>query len=138
MHSSDPDAVYPISSAARLVGMHANTLRKYERQGLIFPSRTSGNLRLFSPTDLARLRQIKHLVEDRCVNLAGVETILSLTDRVMALRRALVGEKGMSGAEICQHLDEILVTLYVASGHPDVLRDPMEDAGDSRGTRFES
>lgn len=81
------EAVFIISVAARLVEMHPSTLRKYERCGLLEPGRMSGRLRLYSPDDIARLRQIKSLVEDRGVNLAGVELALKLTDRVELLRR---------------------------------------------------
>lgn len=84
----DPrDALFIISVAARLVDMHPSTLRKYERCGLLEPGRMSGRLRLYSPDDIARLRQIKTLVEERGINLAGVDLALSLTDRCQRLRR---------------------------------------------------
>lgn len=81
------EAVFIISVAARLVNMHPSTLRKYERCGLLEPCRVSGRLRLYSPEDIARLRQIKTLVEKRGINLAGVEMALALADRARALRR---------------------------------------------------
>jgi MerR family transcriptional regulator/heat shock protein HspR len=84
---SEQDAVFIIRVAARLVEMHPSTLRKYERCGLLEPSRLSGRLRLYSEDDIARLRQIKELVEERGINLAGVEFILALTDRIEQLRR---------------------------------------------------
>ena len=62
-HFNEP--LFVISVAARLVKMHPQTLRKYEREGLIAPSRTQGNLRLYSDQDIERLRQVKYLVEDR-------------------------------------------------------------------------
>ena len=74
------DALYVISVAARLVEMHPTTLRKYERVGFLEPSRTPGRTRLYSHEDIRRLRQIKHLVEEREMNLAGVQMALDLTE----------------------------------------------------------
>ena len=73
------DALYVISVAARLVEMHPTTLRKYERVGFLEPSRTPGRTRLYSSQDINRLRQIKRLVEEREMNLAGVQMALDLT-----------------------------------------------------------
>jgi MerR family transcriptional regulator/heat shock protein HspR len=72
-------ALYVISVAARLVELHPTTLRKYERVGFLEPSRTPGRTRLYSHDDIRRLRQIKQLVEEREVNLAGVQMALDLT-----------------------------------------------------------
>jgi MerR family transcriptional regulator/heat shock protein HspR len=80
------EPLFVISVAARLVEMHPQTLRKYEKEGLIEPSRTSGNLRLYSDRDIERLRQVKYLVEGRGLNLAGVQLVLELTRRLRALR----------------------------------------------------
>ena len=74
------DALYVISVAARLVEMHPTTLRKYERVGFLEPSRTPGRTRLYSLEDIDRLRQIKRLVEEREMNLAGVQMALDLTN----------------------------------------------------------
>jgi MerR family transcriptional regulator, heat shock protein HspR len=82
----DEGAVFVISVAARLVELHPNTLRKYEREGFLEPTRTSGNLRLYSPEDISRLRQIKYLVEERGINLAGIDMALSLSERARNLR----------------------------------------------------
>ncbi|MBT4515040.1 MAG: MerR family transcriptional regulator, partial [Chloroflexi bacterium] len=70
--------VYIISVAARLLEMHPQTLRKYERVGLVQPSRTGGHLRLYSNEDLLRLRVIRRLVEELGLNLAGVRLVLDL------------------------------------------------------------
>src|SRR6266511_2715357 len=78
----DELACFVISVAARLLQVHPQTLRYYERAGLIAPSRSKGNIRLYSPNDIQRAMQIKRLVEDLGVNLAGVEVIMRLTDRV--------------------------------------------------------
>ena len=80
------EPVFVISVAARLVEMHPQTLRKYEREGLIAPSRTVTNLRLYSDQDIERLRQVKHLVEDRGLNLAGVQLALEVSRDLRALR----------------------------------------------------
>src|ERR1700761_9374674 len=76
------EPLFVISVAARLVEMHPQTLRKYEREGLIAPSRTQGNLRLYSDRDIEQLRQVKYLVEDRGLNLSGVQLALDLTRRI--------------------------------------------------------
>src|SRR3954465_8704052 len=80
------EPLFVISVAARLVEMHPQTLRKYEREGLIAPSRTQGNLRLYSDRDIERLRQVKYLVEDRGLNLAGVQLALDLTRKLREIR----------------------------------------------------
>lgn len=91
---NDPgcEPVFIISVAARLLEMHPQTLRKYERVGLIAPSRTSGNLRLYSDEDLDRLRQVKYLVEERGLNLAGVQMVLEMTRHVQLLQARLADE----------------------------------------------
>ena len=69
--------LYFISMAAEMLGMHPQTLRKYERLGLIQPSRTIGSMRLYSQEELERLKLIKHLVDELGINLAGVQRLLS-------------------------------------------------------------
>ncbi|HEY1294658.1 MAG TPA: MerR family transcriptional regulator [Chloroflexota bacterium] len=87
--SRTSDALYVISVAARLVEMHPTTLRKYERVGFLEPSRTPGRTRLYSHADIRRLRQIKHLVEEREMNLAGVQMALDLTELLSEISDAL-------------------------------------------------
>ena len=77
---------YMISVAADLVGMHPQTLRIYENKGLVRPKRTPGNTRLYSESDLDRLRLIQRLTTELGLNLAGVETVLRLQDEVTRLR----------------------------------------------------
>jgi MerR family transcriptional regulator/heat shock protein HspR len=77
---------YLISGAARLVGMHPQTLRKYERLGFVQPTRTVGSMRVYSGDELERLRLIKHLVDELGINLAGVERLLSVADSVERMR----------------------------------------------------
>ena len=79
---SHDEPVFIISVAARLLEMHPQTLRKYERIGLVRPSRTMGMLRLYSERDITRLRLIKHLVDDLRINLAGVEFALRVLSRI--------------------------------------------------------
>jgi MerR family transcriptional regulator/heat shock protein HspR len=76
------EPVYAIAIAARLSRMHPQTLRKYERAGLIRPARQSGNQRLYSYADVARLRRIRYLVEERGLNVAGIEMTMSMVDRL--------------------------------------------------------
>jgi MerR family transcriptional regulator, heat shock protein HspR len=83
------DALYVISVAARLVELHPTTLRKYERVGFLEPSRTPGRTRLYSLEDIRRLRQIKQLVEEREMNLAGVQMALDLTQLLGEISAAL-------------------------------------------------
>ena len=79
------DPVYVISIAAKMVDMHPQTLRLYERLGLLKPARQGLN-RLYSEHDIARLRQIQRLTQDMGVNLAGVEIILNLLEKIEELQ----------------------------------------------------
>jgi MerR family transcriptional regulator, heat shock protein HspR len=79
--------VYIISVAAELAGVHPQTLRAYERKGLIKPARTSGGTRRYSERDVQRVRLIQELTQGEGVNLAGVERILALQDRLEAAER---------------------------------------------------
>jgi MerR family transcriptional regulator/heat shock protein HspR len=89
------DALYVISVAARLVELHPTTLRKYERVGFLEPSRTPGRTRLYSHADIRRLRQIKHLVEEREMNLAGVQMALDLTELLNEIGNAIEQSQDM-------------------------------------------
>lgn len=80
-------AVYIISVAAELAGVHPQTLRIYERKGLVRPQRTSGNTRRYSDRDIELLREIQDLTQDRGVNLAGVKMIIEMQAELEALRR---------------------------------------------------
>lgn len=79
-------AVYIISVAAELAGVHPQTLRIYERKGLLAPQRTSGNTRRYSERDIQLLRQIQDLTQESGVNLAGVKVIIELQAQLNALR----------------------------------------------------
>ena len=90
------EPVFVISVAARMLGVRTQTLRYYERIGLIEPARTRGNQRVFSRTDVERVRRIRSLTGDLGVNLAGVEVIIDLLERVADLE----GENARLRAEI--------------------------------------
>ena len=79
--------LYFISMAARELGLHPQTLRKYERLGLVQPSRTIGSVRVYSRDEIERLRLIKHLVDELGINLAGVQRLLSVAEVVQRLRQ---------------------------------------------------
>jgi len=85
----DDEPCYVISVAARIVGMHAQTLRYYERAGLLHPSRSRGHRRLYSPADIARLREIQRLISDLGVNLAGVDVIFRMRQRMLQMESEL-------------------------------------------------
>ena len=84
---AEDEPCFVISVAARMVGLHAQTLRYYERVGLLDPARSRGNIRMFSPGDIRRVRWIKALIEDLGINLAGVEVIMRMQERIAELER---------------------------------------------------
>ena len=85
----DDLGVYIISVAAELAGVHPQTLRIYERRGLLRPSRTAGNTRRYSERDISRLRTIQHLTQEEGINLAGVKMIVQLENELDRTRRQL-------------------------------------------------
>jgi MerR family transcriptional regulator/heat shock protein HspR len=80
---------YTIKIAAELCGLHEQSLRMYERRGLITPRRSAGNFRYFSDMDIEQIRFIKRLIDDLGVNLAGVEVILRLRQQLLEAQREL-------------------------------------------------
>ena len=112
-YSARGDGVYIISVAARLLEMHPQTLRKYERVGLISPFRTGGMLRLYSEEDMARLRLIKYLVNDLGLNLAGVELVLGLFNRLLKLR---LYSESLEGKNLHRVLDLSLSEMFELLG----------------------
>lgn len=85
---------YVISVAAKLVNMHPQTLRYYERLGLVKPSRSNGRIRLYCAADIERLQQIRRLIAELGVNLAGVEVILHLTERMRQMEQEMARLQG--------------------------------------------
>jgi MerR family transcriptional regulator/heat shock protein HspR len=106
--------LYIMSVASGLSEMHPQTLRKYERAGLIEPPR-SGGLRLYSEDNITQLKLIKHLVDDLGLNIAGVELALNLAARLVTLRASLAStEKPTRGEQAAlQQVDDILRELNV-------------------------
>src|SRR6187200_2907387 len=107
------DDLYFISMAARMLGMHPQTLRKYERLGLVRPSRTIGSMRLYSRDELDRLKVIKRLVDDAGINLAGIQRLLSIAEVVQRIR-PLMRDETLSAREarrLSQEIDELTKML---------------------------
>ena len=102
--------VYIISVAARLLDVHPQTLRKYERLGLIRPGRTIGMLRLYSRDDIRKVRLIQHLSGNLGLNLAGVEFALGMVDNLLTLRQRLAGTTEGTPAE--QAVDQEFAALF--------------------------
>jgi MerR family transcriptional regulator/heat shock protein HspR len=104
------EELFFISIAARMLGMHPQTLRKYERLGLVQPTRTIGSMRLYSREELERLKLIKRLVDDGGINLAGVQRLLSIAEVVQRLR-PMMRDEALSARDtrrrVAQELDEL-------------------------------
>ncbi|MBI5949269.1 MAG: helix-turn-helix transcriptional regulator [Chloroflexi bacterium] len=90
----EDEPCYVISIAARLVGMHQQTLRYYERAGLIEPKRTGGNIRMYSNADIQRIRQAQRLIDELGVNLAGVDIIMRMGEQMRMLAEELALVRG--------------------------------------------
>jgi MerR family transcriptional regulator/heat shock protein HspR len=107
----EPD-LYLISVAARMLDMHPQTLRKYERLGLVRPLRTLGSMRVYSRDELERLRVIKQLVDEQGINLAGVQRLLDIAEVVQQLRPMLTEAPSRQRADdlrrqVAERMDEI-------------------------------
>jgi MerR family transcriptional regulator, heat shock protein HspR len=100
MDEREEQGCYVISIAAKLVNMHPQTLRYYERVGLLEPSRSSGRIRLYSNRDIERLQQIQRLIADLGVNLAGVEVIMNMTERMFQMEQHMREMQEQMEAEI--------------------------------------
>ena len=86
MRKEQDEPRYVISVAAKILGIQTHTLRYYERIGVVEPSRSRGNIRLYSESDLEQLRRVKTLIEDLGVNLAGAEVILRMAQQIAQLQ----------------------------------------------------
>lgn len=82
MHHGYEEPVYLISVVAKVLTIHPQTLRQYEREGLVLPSRTDGKMRLYSQRDIDKIKMIQRLTRDLGVNLAGVDIIMQLKDKI--------------------------------------------------------
>ena len=101
---SEDEPLFVISVAAKMIGMHAQSLRHYERLGLVRPSRSRGRVRLYSQVDIERLRHIQRLVNDLGVNLAGAEVVIRLNERI----RRMEEEMEHLRAELQSYRDRLL------------------------------
>lgn len=102
-----PHELYFISMAARLLDMHPQTLRKYERLGLVRPTRTIGSMRVYTHEELERLRLIKFLVDEGGVNLAGVHRLLEIAEAVQRIRPLVKEGRPESRRRIASELQKI-------------------------------
>ena len=91
MNPIDEEPRYVISVAARMLGVETYTLRYYEKIGIIEPSRSRGNIRLYSDRDISRIKQMKTLMEDLGITLAGAEVILRMAQRMQELQEQVEG-----------------------------------------------
>jgi MerR family transcriptional regulator/heat shock protein HspR len=104
------EGIYIISVAARILDMHPQTLRKYEKLGLINPGRTLGMLRLYSSEDIRRVRLIQHLAGNLGLNLAGVEFAMSMVEGLLALRQRL--SDATEGTHLQQIAEQEVAALF--------------------------
>ena len=111
--------VYIISVAARLANMHPQTLRKYERAGLIRPSRTGGALRLYSDSDVRRLRIIRRLVGDLGLNVAGVGVVLEIVRRLQEVMDVLEQSPDLANSRAARLAAAELRTIFNYLGTDD-------------------
>ena len=124
MTTQQTPGIYLISVVADTLEMHPQTLRKYERAGFVVPLRM-GALRTYSDEDVARLRLVKHFVDDMGLNLAGVQLALKMTSELLALRRETAAADGPVG-----RIDQMLATMgvrVVQRKRPE----PVAEPGDS-------
>ena len=128
----DDEPCYVISVAAKLVSLHPQTLRYYDRIGLIRPSRTAGRMRLYSQRDIETLRKIARLTEDLGVNLAGVEVVLNMARRIEELQEEMAMMQQQAEARIAalrQRIQEMERGNPVRRGEFRVLKPDEADEG---------
>jgi MerR family transcriptional regulator/heat shock protein HspR len=104
-----------ISMAAEMLGMHPQTLRKYERLGLVQPARTMGSMRLYSRDEIERLRLIKQMVDEAGINLAGVQRLLEVAE-VLQRIRPLVHEEALQRSDTRRRLVREIQRLHDVVG----------------------
>ena len=111
--------LYFISVAAEMLGMHPQTLRKYERLGLVRPARTVGSMRLYSRDEIERLRFIKRLVDESGVNLAGVQQLLSVAEamqRIRPMMRPDALQRDSTRRRLMREMDQLAAMLGLDGG----------------------
>ena len=122
-------AYYMISAVAQKYNIHPQTLRLYEREGLLKPSRTDGNTRLYSEEDLEQLETILSLTRDLGVNLAGVEIILNMRRKIEAMQHEVNEFMEYVKGEMARGIDDWeqrLSTALVKSSPTDLVRSPRQ------------
>lgn len=130
IYFEDDEPCYVISVVAKLVDMHPQTLRYYERVGLIKPSRTAGRIRLYSQRDVERLRRIARITEELGVkNLAGVEVIINMSRRIEELQQEIAKMRE-------QHQQEIEVLVNRIQAYEQLLR-RSEPVGQQHGSSMD-
>jgi MerR family transcriptional regulator/heat shock protein HspR len=127
-----------ISDAARMLDMHPQTLRKYERLGLVRPARTVGSMRLYSRDEIERLRFIKRLVDESGVNLAGVQQLLSVAEAMQRIRPLLMPaalQRDVNRRKLVREMDQLATLLGLDHGDDPFDSDRMRDPRSGRGAR---
>ncbi len=119
------EPVFSISIVSRMVGIHQQTIRSYERIGLIKPSRSPGNTRVFSQHDVERLQRVLSLMNDLGVNLAGVEVVLRMSSQIEELQRELRETRG----DLALAVEELRRLGGFADGAPDAPADGSPPGG---------
>ncbi|MGB9667653.1 MAG: heat shock protein transcriptional repressor HspR [Thermosulfidibacteraceae bacterium] len=117
MEKNRKEPLYQISVVARMLGVHPQTLRLYEREGLVKPTRTEGNVRLYSEEDVEKLRTIISLTRDLGVNLAGVEIILRMREQIEELQRQV--------EKLTELLKNYVQVEVVRSNEPGLVKIPV-------------
>ena len=116
----DPDApIFVISVAAQLAGMHPQTLRQYDRLGLVIPGRAAGRGRRYSARDVASLREVQRLSQEEGVNLAGIKRILELEYEVRALRER--AERLLEELELARSRIQATSRVFAADRGGDIV-----------------
>lgn len=116
MANSAPDKdkpVFMISVVAEMLDIHPQTLRLYEREGLVVPKRTDGNTRLYSQDDIDKLRRVLSLTRELGVNLAGVEVILSMREKMEQLQDVM--------EQLVQYVQQLEIQVKVTERNPQIL-----------------
>ena len=132
---STSDLIF-ISVAAEMLGMHPQTLRKYERLGLVRPARTVGSMRLYSRDEIERLRFIKRLVDESGVNLAGVQQLLSVAEamqRIRPLMRPDALQRDSTRRRLMREMDQLAAMLGLNPFDSSLVFRGTRDARSGRG-----